>query len=142
MMKHAWNNYKLYAWGKNELKPMSKRAHLSSVFGPGDLGATIVDGLDTLYLMGMMDEFREGRDWVAEHLKIDEVVSIVLCLDCNPTGKELHYLNLGKEGSDRIHNHNVLFNVVAICDVLKGFHDGIPPNALITPHLESLEWFR
>ncbi|XP_026322097.1 mannosyl-oligosaccharide alpha-1,2-mannosidase IA-like isoform X2 [Hyposmocoma kahamanoa] len=73
MMTHAWNSYKVYAWGKNELKPMSKRAHLSSVFGPHDLGATIVDGLDTLYLMGMMDEFREGRDWVAEHLNFKEV---------------------------------------------------------------------
>lgn len=78
MMRHAWNNYKLYAWGKNELKPMSKRAHLSSVFGGGELGATIVDGLDTLYLMGLRDEFREGRDWVAEHLHINDVVSISL----------------------------------------------------------------
>lgn len=75
MMRHAWNNYKLYAWGKNELKPLSKRPHLSSVFGGGELGATIVDGLDTLYLMGMMDEFREGRDWVNEHLHISQVVS-------------------------------------------------------------------
>ncbi|XP_059056617.1 mannosyl-oligosaccharide alpha-1,2-mannosidase IA [Achroia grisella] len=75
MMRHAWNNYKLYAWGKNELKPMSKRAHLSSVFGAGDLGATIVDGLDTLYLMGLMDEFREGRDWIAEHFHINEIDS-------------------------------------------------------------------
>ncbi|XP_049869644.1 mannosyl-oligosaccharide alpha-1,2-mannosidase IA isoform X2 [Pectinophora gossypiella] len=75
MMRHAWNNYKLYAWGKNELKPMSKRAHLSGVFGGGDLGATIVDGLDTLYLMGLMDEFREGRDWVAQHLNINDVDS-------------------------------------------------------------------
>lgn len=75
MMMHAWNNYKLYAWGKNELKPISKRAHLSSVFGAGELGATIVDGLDTLYLMGLNDEFREGRDWVAQHLHINEIVS-------------------------------------------------------------------
>ncbi|XP_072939712.1 mannosyl-oligosaccharide alpha-1,2-mannosidase IA isoform X2 [Epargyreus clarus] len=75
MMRHAWNNYKLYAWGKNELKPISKRPHLSSVFGGGDLGATIVDGLDTLYIMGMMDEFREGRDWIAEHFRISEIDS-------------------------------------------------------------------
>ncbi|CAG9795291.1 unnamed protein product [Diatraea saccharalis] len=72
MMRHAWNNYKLYAWGKNELKPISKRAHLSSVFGSGNLGVTIVDGLDTLYLMGLHDEFREGRDWIAEELHIEE----------------------------------------------------------------------
>ncbi|XP_037978028.2 mannosyl-oligosaccharide alpha-1,2-mannosidase IA [Plutella xylostella] len=75
MMKHAWNNYKLYAWGKNELKPLSKRAHLASVFGAGDLGATIVDGLDTLYIMGMTKEFQEGRDWVANNLRIEEVDS-------------------------------------------------------------------
>lgn len=75
MMKHAWNNYKLYAWGKNELKPMSKRAHLTSVFGGGDLGATIVDGMDSLYIMGLMDEFREGRDWISEHFHIFEVDS-------------------------------------------------------------------
>ncbi|XP_053603415.1 mannosyl-oligosaccharide alpha-1,2-mannosidase IA isoform X2 [Plodia interpunctella] len=75
MMRHAWNNYKLYAWGKNELKPISKRPHLSSIFGGGDMGATIVDGLDTLYIMGLMDEFREGRDWVAENLNINEIDS-------------------------------------------------------------------
>ncbi|XP_046962972.1 mannosyl-oligosaccharide alpha-1,2-mannosidase IA [Vanessa cardui] len=75
MMRHAWNNYKLYAWGKNELKPMSKRAHLTSVFGGGDLGATIVDGMDTLYIMGLIDEFREGRDWIAEHFHINEIDS-------------------------------------------------------------------
>lgn len=78
MMRHAWNNYKLYAWGKNELKPMSKRAHLSSVFGNGELGATIVDGLDTLYLMGLSEEFREGREWISEHLHIGEIVSTTL----------------------------------------------------------------
>ncbi|XP_013138734.1 PREDICTED: mannosyl-oligosaccharide alpha-1,2-mannosidase isoform A-like [Papilio polytes] len=75
MMRHAWNNYKLYAWGKNELKPISKRAHLSSVFGAGDLGVSIVDGLDTLYLMGLTDEFKEGRDWVAEHLHFTDIDS-------------------------------------------------------------------
>ncbi|XP_063532966.1 mannosyl-oligosaccharide alpha-1,2-mannosidase IA-like isoform X2 [Cydia strobilella] len=83
MMRHAWNNYKLYAWGKNELKPISKRAHLSSVFGNGELGATIVDGLDTLYLMGLRDEFREGREWVAEHLHIGEVDSELSVFETN-----------------------------------------------------------
>lgn len=92
MMLHAWNNYKLYAWGKNELKPISKRAHLSSVFGAGDLGATIVDGLDTLYMMGLMDEFREGRDWVAQHLHIDEIVSKINKLLVNGIDKGTNYV--------------------------------------------------
>jgi len=75
MMVHAWNNYKLYAWGKNELKPLSKRAHTGSIFGAYDLGATIIDSLDTLYIMGMKQDFDEGRDWIAKRFTLDNVVS-------------------------------------------------------------------
>jgi mannosyl-oligosaccharide alpha-1,2-mannosidase len=74
MMQHAWSNYKLYAWGKNELKPISKRAHTGSIFGAFDLGASIVDSLDTLYIMGMKDEFDEGREWIAKSFTLDNVV--------------------------------------------------------------------
>uniref|UniRef100_A0AAG5DVK7 alpha-1,2-Mannosidase n=1 Tax=Anopheles atroparvus TaxID=41427 RepID=A0AAG5DVK7_ANOAO len=73
MMMHAWSNYKLYAWGKNELRPLSKRGHSNSIFGSFDLGATIVDGLDTLYLMGLHKEFDEGRDWVERKFTLDNV---------------------------------------------------------------------
>ncbi|XP_055605887.1 mannosyl-oligosaccharide alpha-1,2-mannosidase IA isoform X2 [Uranotaenia lowii] len=73
MMIHAWDNYKLYAWGKNELKPISKRGHSGSIFGAFDLGATIVDGLDTLYLMGLHKEYDEGRDWVERKFTLDNV---------------------------------------------------------------------
>ena len=72
MMKHAWSNYEKYAWGSNELKPVSKKAHNNSVFGSAALGATIVDGMDTLYIMGLHDEFKRGRDWV-DKLKFDFV---------------------------------------------------------------------
>lgn len=27
MTLHAWNGYKKYAWGHNELKPLSNRGH-------------------------------------------------------------------------------------------------------------------
>ncbi|EDO64315.2 AGAP000558-PB [Anopheles gambiae str. PEST] len=73
MMVHAWSNYKLYAWGKNELRPLSKRGHSNSIFGSFDLGATIVDGLDTLYLMGLHKEFDEGREWVERKFTLDNV---------------------------------------------------------------------
>uniref|UniRef100_A0A182W4P8 alpha-1,2-Mannosidase n=1 Tax=Anopheles minimus TaxID=112268 RepID=A0A182W4P8_9DIPT len=73
MMIHAWSNYKLYAWGKNELRPLSKRGHSNSIFGSFDLGATIVDGLDTLYLMGLHKEFDEGREWVERKFTLDNV---------------------------------------------------------------------
>lgn len=75
-MLTAWNNYKLYAWGKNELRPLSKRAHTGSVFGSSDLGASIIDGLDTLYLMGLNKEFDEGKDWVLRRFTLENVVSI------------------------------------------------------------------
>lgn len=80
-MQHAWNNYKLYAWGKNELKPISKRAHTGSIFGAFDLGASIVDSLDTLYIMGMKDDFDEGREWVAKHFSLDNVVSYLILIN-------------------------------------------------------------
>ncbi|XP_069742958.1 mannosyl-oligosaccharide 1,2-alpha-mannosidase IA isoform X4 [Narcine bancroftii] len=67
MMKHAWENYKRYAWGSNELKPLSRHQHSSSLFG-NIQGATIVDALDTLYIMGMHDEFKEGKEWVEKNL--------------------------------------------------------------------------
>ena len=46
----AWNNYKKYAWGKDELRPVSGRGN--DWFG---VGLTIVDSLDTLYIMGLKD---------------------------------------------------------------------------------------
>jgi mannosyl-oligosaccharide alpha-1,2-mannosidase len=75
MMKHAWDNYVRYAWGKNELRPISKRGHSASIFGSMSLGATIVDGLDTLYIMGLEKEFKQGRDWIAENFDINLAVS-------------------------------------------------------------------
>ncbi|XP_046554342.1 mannosyl-oligosaccharide 1,2-alpha-mannosidase IA-like [Haliotis rubra] len=65
MMRHAWSNYEKHAWGANELRPISKRGHTASIFGTLSLGATIVDAIDTLYLMGMNEEFKKARDWIA-----------------------------------------------------------------------------
>lgn len=60
---HAWNAYKRYAWGHDELRPVSKG--WQEWFG---IGLTIVDSLDTMYIMGLKDEFKLGRDWVARNL--------------------------------------------------------------------------
>lgn len=59
MTKFAWENYRKYAWGSNELKPLSQSEHSSSVFGSGKLGATIVDALDTLYIMGLKKSMKK-----------------------------------------------------------------------------------
>ena len=65
MFKHAWRGYKQHAWGKDELRPLSKGC--TSSFG---LGLTIVDSLDTMWLMGLTEEFHEAREWVANNLDI------------------------------------------------------------------------
>ncbi|XP_031437328.1 mannosyl-oligosaccharide 1,2-alpha-mannosidase IA-like [Clupea harengus] len=67
MMTFAWDNYKRYAWGSNELRPVSKQGHSSNLFG-GLKGATIVDALDTLYIMEMYDEFELATEWVVKNL--------------------------------------------------------------------------
>ena len=63
--QHAWKAYKKYAWGKDELKPISKDSN--EWF---DLGLTLVDSLDTMWLMGLSDEFDEARNWVERDMVV------------------------------------------------------------------------
>lgn len=83
MMMHAWTNYKTFAWGKNELRPISKRPHSAGIFGSSEMGATIIDALDTLYLMGLKDEFEEGRNWVATRFSIDNTTGDLSVFETN-----------------------------------------------------------
>ncbi|XP_051713315.2 mannosyl-oligosaccharide 1,2-alpha-mannosidase IB isoform X3 [Oryctolagus cuniculus] len=68
MMKHAWDNYRAYGWGHNELRPIARKGHSTNIFGSSQMGATIVDALDTLYIMGLHDEFRDGQNWIENNL--------------------------------------------------------------------------
>lgn len=61
--QHAWTGYRKYAWGHDHLRPISKSAQ--NWFG---LGLTIVDSLDTMWIMNLQSEFREARDWVESTL--------------------------------------------------------------------------
>ena len=38
MTKEAWINYKKYAWGENELRPISKKGHSAGIFGTTKMG--------------------------------------------------------------------------------------------------------
>ena len=76
MMQHAWDGYAKYAWGKNEVRPVSLRGHTASIFGQASMGATIVDSLDTLYIMGMIDEYEKARGWVESELDFNKMVSV------------------------------------------------------------------
>uniref|UniRef100_A0A8C9TLP8 alpha-1,2-Mannosidase n=1 Tax=Scleropages formosus TaxID=113540 RepID=A0A8C9TLP8_SCLFO len=68
MMKHAWDSYRQYGWGHNELKPLARKGHSTNIFGECKMGATIVDALDTLFMMGLHDEFRDGQAWIEQNL--------------------------------------------------------------------------
>ncbi|KAF2904912.1 hypothetical protein ILUMI_01268 [Ignelater luminosus] len=65
--KHAWKGYKQFAWGHDHLKPISEGYH--DWFG---LGLTIVDSLDTIYIMGLKNEYAEAREWIDKHLHFDK----------------------------------------------------------------------
>lgn len=73
MAKFAWDSYAQYAFGENELKPLSRRGHSANIFGSGAMGATIVDSLDTLYIMNLTEEYKKARDWVAVSLNFNNV---------------------------------------------------------------------
>ena len=57
--------YTTYARGYDELKPKTKEGKDRW----GDIGITLIDSLDTLWLLGMKEEFWKGRDWVRDNLK-------------------------------------------------------------------------
>lgn len=52
-MIHSWGGYKKFAWKQDEVTPISKGR--KNPFG--GWGATLVDSLDTLLIMGMEEEF-------------------------------------------------------------------------------------
>uniref|UniRef100_A0A9L0SN97 alpha-1,2-Mannosidase n=1 Tax=Equus caballus TaxID=9796 RepID=A0A9L0SN97_HORSE len=75
MMQFAWQSYRRYAMGKNELRPLTKDGYEGSMFG-GLSGATVIDSLDTLYLMELKEEFQEAKAWVEESFHLNVVKNI------------------------------------------------------------------
>lgn len=67
-LKHTWKSYKAYAWMKDELSPVEA----GSLTSFGGWAATLIDSLDTLWIMEMVDEFEEA---VATLDEIDFTVS-------------------------------------------------------------------
>ena len=53
---HAWEGYRQHAWLKDELSPVS--GNYKNNFG--GWAATLVDSLDTLWIMGFKEEFDEA----------------------------------------------------------------------------------
>ena len=66
----AWQNYREKAWGRDEINPVSGTAQSFFIEGH-DLGLSLVEALDTLWLMELDAEFEEGVDWVKANLDFD-----------------------------------------------------------------------
>ncbi|MGC2238552.1 MAG: glycoside hydrolase family 47 protein [Pyrinomonadaceae bacterium] len=70
---HAWNGYKKYAWGHDDLKPLTKT--YKDWYGQ-TLLMTPVDSLDTLYLLGFKQEADATRKYITENLSFDKDISV------------------------------------------------------------------
>src|SRR5215211_3124264 len=66
---HAWNGYKKYAWGHDDLKPLSKTYH---DWYPQPLLMTPVDSLDTMILMQLNDEAATTKQYILDNLSFDK----------------------------------------------------------------------
>ena len=58
--QHSWDGYKQFAYGKDELRPVTGGHHATF----GNWAATLIDSLDTLWIIGMEEEFEEGLEVV------------------------------------------------------------------------------
>src|SRR5579863_544857 len=70
---HAWQGYERYAWGHDELQPLSKTPH--DWYGQSLL-MTPVDALDTLVLMGFKDEADKDRQLIDTQLDFDKDIYV------------------------------------------------------------------
>lgn len=70
---HAWQGYKKYAWGHDDLKPLSKTHH---DWYAQPLLMTPVDALDTLIIMGFKEEAARTKQYILENLSFDKDIYV------------------------------------------------------------------
>lgn len=70
---HAWSAYKQFAWGHDDLRPLSKTYR---DWHAQPLLMTAVDSLSTLMLMGLDDEARRTREYITANLSFDHDISV------------------------------------------------------------------
>jgi mannosidase alpha-like ER degradation enhancer 2 len=71
--QHAWNGYRQYAWGHDDLAPLSKGHH---DWYAQSLLMTPVDALDTLVLLGLDKEAADARELIATKLRFDHDITV------------------------------------------------------------------
>lgn len=71
---HAWTGYKQYAWGHDDLLPVSKTWR--DWYGKETLLMTAVDSLSTLTIVRADDEVKKTVDYIARNLAFDKDISV------------------------------------------------------------------
>jgi len=105
---HAYGGYRSTCFGSDEYHPVSRRCSdwLRS-------GVTIIDSLSTMWVMGLKDEFKQGRDWVESHfdpsrimtqVSVFETIIRVLggLLSAYDLSKDIMFLNKAQSLADRL----------------------------------------
>ncbi|TFK56896.1 glycoside hydrolase family 47 protein [Heliocybe sulcata] len=67
--KHAWLAYERDAMGDDEYHPISHKG--SNLTQAGGIGYTVADSIDTMLMMGLDEEYKRAREWVATKLSFD-----------------------------------------------------------------------
>lgn len=107
--KHAWKGYKEYAWGYDELLPLTKKG---KNWYKHSLLMTPVDAYDTFVLLGMKEEADEAKQLILSKLNfnIDDDVQVfeitIRLLAALQTAYELdgdrRFFTLAKDLADRL----------------------------------------
>jgi mannosyl-oligosaccharide alpha-1,2-mannosidase len=69
-MAWSWDCYCDHAWGKDEIKPVSG-TFSSFPLKTHHLGLSLIEALDTLWVMGLDSRFKDGVSWVKTHFDAD-----------------------------------------------------------------------
>lgn len=70
---HAWQGYRRYAWGHDDLNPISRTPR--DWYGTSLL-MTPVDAYDTMLLMGLVSEAADAKRLIVERLSFDRDISV------------------------------------------------------------------
>lgn len=122
--RQSWTSYEEHAWGRDELRPLSMQGHDSL----GGWAASMIDALDTLWLMDMKPEFERATRYVA-HLDWDNSTSD----SCNLFETNIRYLG-GLLSAYELSGEGVLLSkAIEIGDLLYAAFDNyehMPPHTI------------
>ncbi|KAL1964927.1 hypothetical protein VTN77DRAFT_6280 [Rasamsonia byssochlamydoides] len=119
----CWSSYKSLAWKMDEVTPLSGSSR--NTFG--GWGATLVDSLDTLWIMGMRDEF---QDAVAAVVEIDFSTTALATINVFETN--IRYLGGLLSAYDLSHDRRLLTKAIEVGDLLYAAFD--TPNRMPITH--------